>query len=116
MSFADPQTVLATSLVRTGSGLTEGSFSSVDGTKKLEVKHTYGRRTRRMVKLTTNKIVADPLVPTQNVAVSMSTYLVTDTPVNGYSVAEAKVVVDGLVAWLAASTGAAVEDLLSGEQ
>jgi len=45
----------------------------------------------------------------------MSSYLVVDTPVNGYTVAEAKAVVDALVAYLTASSGAKVAQLLGGE-
>jgi len=55
------------------------------------------------------------MTPSQNVKSSMSCTLVVDTPVNGYSVAEAKAVVDALVAYLTASTGARVTQLLGGE-
>jgi hypothetical protein len=41
--------------------------------------------------------------------------MVVDTPVNGFTVAEAKGVVDALVAYLTASTGAKVTQLLGGE-
>jgi hypothetical protein len=45
----------------------------------------------------------------------MSTYIVVDTPRNGYSVTEAKEIVDALVAYLASSTGARVTQILGGE-
>jgi len=45
----------------------------------------------------------------------MSVTLVADVPVNGYSVTEEKAVVDALVAYLTASTGARVTQLLGGE-
>jgi hypothetical protein len=45
----------------------------------------------------------------------MSAYLVVNTPKVGYTVAEAKAVVDALVAYLAASSGARVTQLLGGE-
>jgi len=45
----------------------------------------------------------------------MSCTLVVDVPVNGYTVTEAKAVVDALVAYLSASTGAKVTQLLGGE-
>lgn len=119
MSYADPQSVTigATpySLPRVSSGVGSGAFRSADNTVDLSVSSSYGRRIRRTVRLTTSKIVADPIVPNQNVKTSMSTYLVVDTPVNGYTVAEAKQVVDALVAYLAASTGARVTQLLGGE-
>jgi hypothetical protein len=45
----------------------------------------------------------------------MSFYVVADTPVTGYTVAEQKQVVDALVAYLTASSGAKVTQLLGGE-
>jgi hypothetical protein len=48
-------------------------------------------------------------------AVSMSVYLVVDRPDNGYSVAEAKKLVEGLVGLLSASTYALTEKVLGGE-
>lgn len=45
----------------------------------------------------------------------MSTYIVVDTPVNGYTAAEIKGVVDALVAFLTATAGSKVTQLLGGE-
>jgi len=45
----------------------------------------------------------------------MSAYLVVDVPVTGYTVAEAKQIVDGLTAYLTASSRAKVTQLLGGE-
>lgn len=119
MSYADPQTITSlggfTSLARTGFGPSSGSFASSDGTIKLDVSSAYGKRTRRTVRLSQSKVSADPLVPSQNSRNSMTAYVVVDTPVNGFSVVEAKAVVDTLVAYLAASTGARVTQLLGGE-
>jgi hypothetical protein len=115
MAFADPQTVLTQSLPRTGSGPDSGSFTKDDGTRKLDISHNYGRRTRRAIKLTDTKNAADPLNPTINKPYSMSATLVVDVPAFGYTVAEAKVIVDGLVAYLTATSGARVTQLLGGE-
>jgi len=119
MSFADPQSVTiggtAVPLPRVSSGVNSGSFGSADNTTLLSVSHQYGRRNRRSVRLSNAKISADPMTPSQNVRSSMSVTLVVDTPVNGYSVAEAKAVADALVAYLTASTGARVTQLLGGE-
>lgn len=119
MSYVDPQSVTiggtTTPLPRVSSGVSGGAFSSSDGTIQLTVSHALGKRTRRQVRLTQSKISADPMIPSQNRPTSMSSYLVVDTPVNGYSVAEAKAVVDALVAYLTASTGARVTQLLGGE-
>lgn len=119
MSFADPQSVtiggVAVSLPRTASGSNSGGFTSADNQTALTVSSSFGKRTRRIVRLSQSKISADPLIANSNVKTSMSTYLVVDTPVNGYTVAEAKAVVDALVAYLTASTGARVTQLLGGE-
>jgi hypothetical protein len=120
MAFADPQSVTvnaeAQSLARTSSGNGTGQFCKNDGAYKLDVSHQYGKnRTRRMIKLTSSKITTDPFNDAQNIAVSMSAYVVVDIPTSGFSVAEAKYVVDGLVDYLDASTGAKVTQLLGGE-
>jgi hypothetical protein len=120
MSFSDPQSVtinaVANSLPRVSSGVNTGSFSKDDGNVKLSIAHQYGKRTRRTIRLDTSKVAADPLISSQNIKYSMSTYLVIDVPVTGYTVAEAKQVVDGLTAYLTASSGAKVTQLLGGEQ
>jgi hypothetical protein len=119
MAYADPQSVTvsgtAVSLPRTGFSPTGGSFTSSDGKYKLEVSHQYGRRQRRSIRLTESKISADPLVPSTNTRTSMSVYMVVDTPLNGVTAAEAKAVVDAFVAYMAASSGARVTQLLGGE-
>jgi hypothetical protein len=118
MAFADPQsiTIDATphSLPRTGSGVNAGTFATNDGTVKLSVSHAYGKRNRRTIRIDHSKVAADPLL-SENVEFSMSTYVVVDTPPRGYTVTEAKQVVDALVEYLAASTGANVTKLLGGE-
>lgn len=119
MAFADPQSVtinaVAQSLARTSSGVNSGTFTKDDGNVKLTVSHTYAKRTRRVLRLDHSKIAADPLISAQNIKYSMSAYLVVDLPVTGYTVAEAKQVIDGLTAYLTASSGAKVTQLLGGE-
>jgi len=119
MAFADPQSVTVNavpiSLPRTGSGESSGTFTSSDGLYQMTISHAYGRRNRRSVRLSGAKISADPLVPSQNARSSMSVTLVCDVPVNGYTVAEEKFVVDALVAYLTASSGSKVTQLLGGE-
>lgn len=119
MSFADPQTVtinaVANILPRVSSGVNLGSFRKDDGNVSLDVSHNYGKRTRRTIRLNHAKIAADPLISSQSIKYSMSAYLVIDTPITGYTVAEAKQIVDALTAYLTASTGARVTQLLGGE-
>lgn len=119
MAFADPQSVtinaVANSLPRTGQGISNGEFTKDDGNVQLQISHAYGKRTRRTIRLNHSKIAADPLISAQNIKYSMSAYLVVDIPVTGYTVAEAKQIVDGLTAYLTASSGARVTQMLGGE-
>lgn len=117
--FADPQSVtinaVANTLPRTISGVNQGAFTKDDGTVKLSLSSMYAKRTRRMARLDFSKIAADPLISAQNIKYSMSAYLVVDTPITGFTVAEAKQIVDALTAWLTASSGSNVTKLLGGE-
>lgn len=120
MALADPQSVVIPVIgtvapARVSSGVNTGSFKTNDGAVTLDVAHSYGKRTRRTVRLTHRKVAADPLLTSQNLEYSMSAYMVFDVPKVGYTVAEAKQIVDGLVAWLTISTGANVTKLLGGE-
>ena len=117
--FSDPQSVtinaVANSLPRTSSGVNSGAFTKDDGLVALSISHSLGKRNRRVVKLTHSKIAADPLLAGINVKASMSVHVVVDAPETGYTLAEAKQIVDGLTAYLTASSGANVTKLLGGE-
>lgn len=119
MAYSDPQTVtinaIANSLPRTGSGVNIGSFSKDDATVKLSVAHAYGKRVRRTARIEHSKIAPDPLISSTNIKYSMSVYVVADVPITGYSIAEQKQIVDGLVLWLSATSGANTTKLLGGE-
>lgn len=119
MAFADPQKVtinaVEVNLPRISSGENKGSFAKDDQTIKLTVSHQYGKTIRHLMKLDHSKIAADPLQASINVKRDMRAYLVIETPDVGYSVAEAKQVVDGLLAYLTATTGARITQLLGGE-
>jgi hypothetical protein len=119
MAFADPQSITIAgtpvSLPRTGSASNAGAFSSNDSAVKLSVSSSYGKRNRRTLRVSHTKIAADPLVPTTNVAHSMSVYIVVDAPISGYTVVQQKEIVDAFTAYLTASTGAKVTQLLGGE-
>lgn len=117
--LADPQSVtinaVAQSLPAIARGVNNSVYQKDDGTVKLSISHQYGKRNRRTARLDFSKIVADPLVPAQNQKVSMSTYLVIDSPLTGLTNVEIKQVVDGLTAYLTASTGAKVTSMIGGE-
>jgi len=117
--LADPQSVtinsVAQSLPAIARGVNTSQYQKDDGLVKLSIAHQYGTRTRRTARLDFSKIAADPLISSTNVKYSMSAYLVIDTPVTGFTVAEAKQIVDALTAYLTASSGAKVTSILGGE-
>jgi len=119
LSFTDPQTVtinaVSVPMPRVSSGVNTGSFSKDDGSVRMTVAHQYGKRTRRTVRIDHSKIAPDPLISSQSIRYSTSVYMVVDTPVTGYTVAEAKQIVDALTGYLTATSGARVTQLLGGE-
>lgn len=116
--YSDPQTLTVSgvgkTLNRTGSTATGGEFATADRAYLLSVAHQYGRRTRHVVKLKFDSLVANPLVSGQNVNQSMSIALTVDVPA-GYDTATAKAAVDALIANLSATSGANITKLLGGE-
>jgi hypothetical protein len=120
MAFADPQSVtinsVAQSLPRVSSGSNSGVFQKDDATVKLTVSHSYGKgRARRMLRLDHRKVAADPLLAGVNNQYNGSVHIVTDFPDVGYTIAEAKQIVDALTAYLTATSGARATQLLGGE-
>lgn len=119
MAFADPQSVLSLSLPRVSSGVNSGSFSVSDSgqTYKLDVSHSYGKRTRRLVSLTLSGLGASPIVSGTNVPFIQRVYLVSDTDAN-YGVIDPAteiITINGLTAWLTASTNANALRLAEGQ-
>lgn len=116
--YSDPMSITvsgnAKSLARTNSTSTGGAFATSDRAYQVTVSHSYGRRNRHLFRLQFDSLVADPLISGQNIPQSMSAHLVVDTP-SGYDTTTAKAVADALLAYLAASSGAAITKLLGGE-
>jgi hypothetical protein len=119
MSLADPQSVTISgtpiSLPRVSVGQNQSAYTSSDGLVTLGLASTYGRRTRRVIRLDHSKITADPFIPATNTKVSTSQYFVFDLPVVGYTNAELKAIYDGFKAMFTASSDAAITKLLGGE-
>lgn len=119
MAFADPQSLTiggtATTLPRVFFEGNEGQFATADDATRLRVSNQYGRRTRRLLRIDSKKVIADPLNPNINTPVGLSVALTVDVPVQGYTVAEQKAVVDALAAWLTATSGSNVTKFLGGE-
>lgn len=119
MSFADPQKVKVGAkeyeLPRVSVGDHQSEYAYSDGTVVLKAASAYGGRTRQTARLDLSKIAADPFIPAQNVKLGMSTYLVIDRPVAGYTNTEAEEAVKGLIEALSASTYLLVKKLVAGE-
>lgn len=119
MAFADPQSVTISgtpvSLPRTSSGTSSGAFTAADQNTTLILSHSYGKSARHMIRLNNQKVASDPLLAGSNVISKLGVYLVVDAPLVGYSQADQKAVVDAFLAYLTASTGARVTQLLGGE-
>jgi hypothetical protein len=119
MALADPQTVTisaaTTSLPRVSVDETESEYLSADGLIKLTASHSYGKRTRRLVRIDHAKMTSDPFVPAENVKVGMAVYSVFDLPPAGYTAAEALAVWVGFNAQLTASSNAVITKILGGE-
>lgn len=118
--FADPQSVtinaVPITLPRTPRGTSYGVFTKDDGLVQLLINHNVvGKKTRRVVELRHAKIASDPLLAGVNVKAGFRTYLVMESQETGYSLTEQKQVVDGLTAFLTASSGANVTKILGGE-
>jgi hypothetical protein len=119
MSFTDPLSITISGstipLPRTSVGDDESEYTSSDGLVQVKSSHTYGKRTRRMLRVDTSKVAPDPFRPSENVKVSMSTYIVFDLPPAGYTATEAKAVFDGFRAMFAATSDQQITKLLGGE-
>jgi len=119
MSFTDPLsiTISATTIAlpRISVGDDESEYSSGDGLTSVTASHNYGKRTRRLLRVDTAKLTADPFRPSENVKVSMSNYIVFDVPPAGYTAVEALAVYTGFKSMFSASSDAMIVKLLGGE-
>jgi hypothetical protein len=119
MAFADPQKVKVTAKEETLPRVSVGSFSSEytssDGLITLKLSTANGRRKRHVARIDLSKITEDPFDDTKNVQVSTSAYLVVDKPLAGFTAAELKTLVEGLIGFLSASSYSATDKLLGSE-
>jgi hypothetical protein len=119
MALTDPQSVTigasTIALPRVNTGNNSSSYKSADSTTELVASSQYGRRTRRTIRINSNKLAADPLITTQNVRLSGSVYLVFDFPDVGFTATEQSDIYKGLAGTLSASSYAVLAKLLGGE-
>jgi hypothetical protein len=122
MALTDPQKfkeVAGTEVTapRVSSGDFKSVYSTSDGLNKLTLSttETNSNRKRHLVRIDVEKLATNIYEESKKQAVTMSIYLVVDRPDNGYSVAEAKKLVEGLVGLLSASSYSLTEKVLGGE-
>lgn len=122
MALTDPQkfkevTGTEVTAPRVSSGDFKSVYSTSDGLNKLTLSTTTSNSNRRrhLVRIDVEKLATNIYEESKKQAVSMSVYLVVDRPVNGYTVAEAKKLVEGIVGLLSATSYSLTEKVLGGE-
>ena len=122
MALTDPQKfkeVAGTEVTapRISTGTMNSIYSTSDGLNKLTLstEETGRNRYRHLVRLDVAKLSTNIYEESKKQEVTMSVYLIVDRPVNGYSVTEAKKLVEGLVGLLSASTYSLTEKVLGKE-
>lgn len=119
MAFTDPQSITISGvtipLPRVNTGNNGSEYLSADGAVKLSANSSYGKRTRRVLRIDHSKTTTDPFIPAQNTKVSMSNYIVFDVPVVGYSTADITAIYTGFKTLFSATSDAAITKLLGGE-
>ena len=122
MALTDPQKfkeVAGTEVTapRVSSGDFKSVYETSDGLNKLSVSttETNSSRKRHLVRIDVSKLATNPFEETKKQEISMSVYLVIDRPISGFSVSEAKKLVEGLVGLLSASTYSLTEKVIGSE-
>lgn len=122
MALTDPQKfkeVAGTEV--TAPRVSTGDFKSIyetsDGANVLTVstQENGSNRKRHLVRIDVSKLTTNIYEESKKQTVSMSAYLVVDRPVAGFTVGEAKKLVEGLVGLLSASTYTLTEKVLGSE-
>lgn len=73
---------------RTSTGNNSTTYMSSEGDLKVTIAHTYGKRTRRLVRIQLDKYVPNPFNPSVNILVSASARITLDVPPGGFTNAE----------------------------
>ena len=120
MSFSDPTKIkvdgtTTLELPRVSTGDLKSEYLKDDGTVKVKVSTSRGRRIRHQYRVDLSKIAASTITPSQNEEVSSSIYLVIDRPLSGYTNEELKKAAEGLMTALTESTSANLKKLLGSE-
>lgn len=113
MAYADPQTINSIALNRVYSGSALGDFVSADSTTELTVDPRGTARRRRNVGRYYKRfpVVVDGVTTQEQAMVSFTI----DRPRGAVTDAEVEAMADALIAWLNASSKAALKKLIGGE-
>lgn len=124
MALTDPISItlnsVAVSLPKTSVGENKSAYTKDDGLVKISVSHqevgkNNGAKTRRVIRLDTTDVAADPLLAGVNREVPFEAYLVIVDPKIGLTLAAKKDKVTSLLTYLTASSGAVLTKILGGE-
>lgn len=122
MAFADPLSITisgtANTLARVSSEGMSSTYQTADGLVRLVVSHRKVNRTgrwQRQYRFYQKKVAADPLASGVNKEFSESFAILLDVPEVGFSIAETKAFIDGVLAHLNASSGAQITKFIGGE-
>jgi len=122
MALTDPQKFKeAAGTEVTAPRVSSGDFKSIyetsDGLNVLTLSTTTSsaNRKRHLCRIDVSKLATNVYEESKKQSVSMSAYVVIDRPVNGFTNAEAKKLVEGLVGLLSATSYSVTEKLLGGE-
>lgn len=107
MTISNPQSLVigadTISAPRTSTGNNSSVYTSAEGDLKLTIAHTYGKRTRRFVRIQLDKFIPNPYNPAVNIVVSGSVRMVVDVPLGGFLNSEAADLADALADWMIAN-------------
>lgn len=111
--YADPQTIASKPLTRILTGTSVGSFASEDNKDRLTIdpRSTAKRRRNAARYFVTKPVSYDGVTVEEQFMVSLTI----DRPFTGITDAEVLASAKALVAWLSASTDAALIKLIAGE-
>jgi len=122
MALADPVKIKDASgseveAPRTGVGDFRSIYTTPDGalTVSVSTSETNANRKRHLVRVDVSKLAENALEEDKKQTYSMSVYLVVDRPLNGWTLTDAKKLVEGLVGFLSASSYANTTKVLGGE-
>jgi len=122
MALTDPQKfkeVAGTEVEapRVSTGDFKSIYETSDGNNVLTIstQETGSNRKRHLVRIDVSKLTTNIYEETKKQTVTASVYLVVDRPIAGFTVAECKKLVEGLVGLLSASTYSLTEKVLGGQ-